>query len=644
MSGADDTTRLEELKKSLYSRNTPDVRTRRSLRYSEDENSVKTSWGDAPPDFIDPVLTTDYEDHSMSFFSKLLIGSGIFCLIAVALGAYTLLGGANLISADNIDITVSGPVSIPGGAPVSFDIQVSNKNNVSLELADLSVEFPAGAVEALDTTRELKTYRELIGDIPAGGSATKTVKAVMFGEENVQKQILVTVTYKIKGSTSLFSKKKSYDVLISSSPLSMTVSAFKEITSGQEIDITVKIESHSGEILKNVLLKVSYPFGFTFISSNPKPFKSNDTWKIGDIPAGASRTITIHGKIAGEDGDIRVFRLTTGAQSPRDPAIIATEYMSVQQDITIQKPFISLGVGIDNDTSVGDFIGRFNQSSRVEISWFNNIPTAVSHGEIVVRLSGTAYDKASVRPDRGIFRSATNEIVWNQQTNPELASMGAGESGRVSFSLIPRDTGTASRPIVDPVVTIEASVSGSRTQESSVPETLASAVSRIIKVSSNVALTGRMVRSIGPFANTGPIPPRAEQPTTYTVIWTVDNTSSSVANAKVAATLAPGVKWLGASPTEEKVTFEANTGTVTWDIGSVNTYTFNSSRRREAFFQISVMPSVSDVGQPLTLVNQAILTATDTFTGEGLQSIQEYLTTRFGTDPIYKNGDEIVGR
>src|SRR3989344_2130734 len=644
MSGADDTTRLEELKKSLYSRNTPDVRTRRSLRYSEDENSVKTSWGDAPPDFIDPVLTTDYEDHSMSFFSKLLIGSGIFCLIAVALGAYTLLGGANLISADNIDITVSGPVSIPGGAPVSCDIQVSNKNNVSLELADLSVEFPAGAVEALDTTRELKTYRELIGNIPAGGSATKTVKAVMFGEENVQKQILVTVTYKIKGSTSLFSKKKSYDVLISSSPLSMTVSAFKEITSGQEIDITVKIESHSGEILKNVLLKVSYPFGFTFISSNPKPFKSNDTWKIGDIPAGASRTITIHGKIAGEDGDIRVFRLTTGAQSPRDPAIIATEYMSVQQDITIQKPFISLGVGIDNDTSVGDFIGRFNQSSRVEISWFNNIPTAVSHGEIVVRLSGTAYDKASVRPDRGIFRSATNEIVWNQQTNTELASMGAGESGRVSFSLIPRDTGTASRPIVDPVVTIEASVSGSRTQESSVPETLASAVSRIIKVSSNVALTGRMVRSIGPFANTGPIPPRAEQPTTYTVIWTVDNTSSSVANAKVAATLAPGVKWLGASPTEEKVTFEANTGTVTWDIGSVNTYTFNSSRRREAFFQISVMPSVSDVGQPLTLVNQAILTATDTFTGEGLQSIQEYLTTRFGTDPIYKNGDEIVGR
>ena len=124
----------------------------------------------------------------------------------------------------------------------------------------------------------------------------------------------------------------------------------------------------------------------------------------------------------------------------------------------------------------------------------------------------------------------------------------------------------------------------------------------------------------------------------------MDNTSSSVANAKVAATLAPGVKWLGASPTEEKVTFEANTGTVTWDIGSVNTYTFNSSRRREAFFQISVMPSVSDVGQPLTLVNQAILTATDTFTGEGLQSIQEYLTTRFGTDPIYKNGDEIVGR
>ena len=49
-------------------------------------------------------LNDEYEDHSMSFFTKLLIGSAIFCVIAVGLGLYLFLNGANLISGNNINI------------------------------------------------------------------------------------------------------------------------------------------------------------------------------------------------------------------------------------------------------------------------------------------------------------------------------------------------------------------------------------------------------------------------------------------------------------------------------------------------------------------------------------------------------------
>ena len=79
-----------------------------------------------------------------SFFTKLLIGSVIFCLIAVGVGAYLFFNGKNLISADNIDVTIDGPVSVPGGEPVSFDIGIINKNNVDLQLVDMTVNFPAG--------------------------------------------------------------------------------------------------------------------------------------------------------------------------------------------------------------------------------------------------------------------------------------------------------------------------------------------------------------------------------------------------------------------------------------------------------------------------------------------------------------------
>ena len=148
---------------------------------------------------------------------------------------------------------------------------------------------------------------------------------------------------------------------------------------------------------------------------------------------------------------------------------------------------------------------------------------------------------------------------------------------------------------------------------------------------------------VGPFSNIGPVPPKAEQATTYTVIWTVDNTSSSVGNAQVTATLPPYVKWLKAvSPTTEDVSYDENSGAVTWNVGTVSTYTLGSSQRREIAFQISFQPSVSQIGQSPTLVNQATLTAVDSFTGARLNSTQDFLTTRFGTDPSYKSGDETV--
>jgi hypothetical protein len=637
--------RIEELKKSLYSREAPDVRTRRKLRWTEKPTEVKSAWERPPEEDMRPAdLNSQYEDHSMSFFTKLLIASAIFFIAAVGIGAYLFFNGSNLISANNIDIAITGPVSIPGGEPVSFDVNVINKNNIDLQLVDMSVNFPAGTTDPSNPAQSLQTYRKLIGDLPTGASTKETVHALIFGEENVQKQITVVLTYGIKGSTAVFTKTQTYDVLINSSPITVTASSFKQITSGQEFDLTVDLKSNSQETLKNVLLKAAYPFGYTFISANIPAQSDKATWKIGDIPPGADRKVVIHGRLEGEDSDTRVFRFTVGAASPSDPKQIDTQYTALSEDMTIEKPFISVGVSVDGDTpSSGDHIGQFGQSEHVTINWFNNLPTSVSNLTIDAKLSGTAYDKNSVQPDFGYFRSTTDDIIWNQQTNSDLASAGAGSSGTVSFTVNPRDLGTPSNPVVNPNLLISVSVSGNRTQESNVSGALSSAITRNIRISSNISLTGRIVRTVGPFANTGPVPPVAEKATTYTIIWTVDNTSNPVNNAQVVATLPPYVKWLGAiSPATEDLTYDSNSGAVTWNIGNVPANTLGSAKRKEADFQISFQPGVNQVNQSPTLVNQATLTATDSFTGGPLHSQQDSLTTRFSTDPAYKDGNDRV--
>lgn len=634
---------IDELKKSLYSRSAPDVQTKRKLRFDEPRTELQSDW-EHKSEEVQPVeLNKRYEDHKMSFFTKLLLVSAVFCIIAVGAGAYLFFNGANLISGDNIDIAIRGPVSIPGGEPVSFDITAINKNNIDLELVDMSVDFPSGSTNVSDPSQTLTNFRKLIGNIPAGGQTKETVQAIIFGEENLQKQIKVTLTYNIKGSTMSFTKSKTYDVLINSSPINVSIDSFKEITSGQEFDIKVAVKSNSDQILKNILLKAQYPFGFTLLSSSITPSGDNSTWRLGDIPPSATRTVTIHGKLTGENSDLRAFHFMVGAQSSKDRNVIGTQYMAIEQDITIEKPFVSLNISIDNDSSTADYVGRFGQSERVEVDWFNNLPVAVSNMAISVKLSGSAYDKSSVRVDEGDFNSLSNTITWNGRTNSELSSVAPGDSGKVFFSITPRDLGTSANPVVNPTITYEASVSGDRPQEENVPSKVSGATVRNTRVASNVSLTGRIVRSVGPFVNTGPIPPKAEQASTYTVIWSVDNTSSTVGNAIVTATLPSYVKWLNAvNPSTEDVTFDQNSGTVTWNIGNVGTYTLSSSRRREVAFQISFTPSVTQAGQYVTLVNQSSLKALDNFTGSQLTSNQDLLTTRFSTDPAYKDGFETV--
>ena len=641
----DEKSKIEGLKESLYSRNAPDVRTRRKLRFTEEDSTVQKSWNDSEEEVHIPVtLNTDYKDHSMSFFTKLLIGSGLFCIIALSAGAFLFFKGSNLISADNIEINISGPISIPGGEPVSFDIQVINKNNVDLQTADLEVDFPEGTIDPENQSQELKIYREVLGDMKSGASVTKTVKAIVFGEENLQKQITFGVTYRVKGSTALFTKKKSYDVLINSSPVVLNVSSFKEVTSGQEFEMTVSLKSNSQQTLKNVLVKAQYPFGYTYLSSSVATVGSSNVWKIGDIPAGAERKIVIKGNLKGENTDSRIFRFSAGAQSSTDPKNIGTHYMTAEQALTIQKPFLSVGIAVNNDEATTDRSAVPGENQRIKISWFNNLDTAVSNVEITAKLAGTAYDRTAVIPDEGNFRSVDNEIVWNQQTTPDLASIGAGESGDVSFSLVPKDPSTSLNPITNAMLTVTAHVTANRTGQSQVSGNITSAATRTVRLASHTTLTGRVLRSTGPFINSGPVPPRADAVTTYTIMWSIDNTSNPLSNAVVVAALPPYVKWIGSSPSSADITYDSNKGTITWNAGTVGTYTRSSGRTKEVSFQVSFQPNLNQRGQTPVILNAAALTASDDFAGVTLESKQDTLSTRFSTDPTFKVGDEIVAQ
>jgi hypothetical protein len=646
--------KIEEMKESLYSRNAPDVRSGRRLRMHPEEYNVQADWEHPEDDFEKEDLNVKYKKPGMSFFTKVLIASVVFFLVCVGVGVYLVLGGSDIVSANNIDINLAGPVSVDGGSPASFNVQVENKNSVALQVVDLTVDFPSGTADPSDTTKELKELQKLLPDIAPGGVGQTPVNAVFFGETNSQKTVQVTVNYRVAGSNATFTKQEDFNILITSSPISVSVDSFNQVTSGQSFGMDITVSSNSKSSINNLLLSIAYPFGYAFTSATPAPVNTaNSIWQIGTLAPGSKTVIHVQGTLQGQDSETRVFTFSVGVPSSNAATNIArqtitTEYLSTTQQITIAKPFISLGLSFAGDDGTGAYIGSFDTPIQATVSYFNNLSDSVKNGEIDVKLSGNAFDKASVNPGQGYYDSVNNEIVWNTVTNPELASIAAGGNGTLTFTFTPRNLSTATNPVNNPTLSVSASAKANRTSETNVPEEIDSSVTRNIQVSSNVQVAGTLVRSTGPFTNTGPVPPVAESTTTYTVIWTVYNTSSTIDGVTVTAVLPPYVGWIGAiSPSNANISYNPVNGQITWNIGTVQPQSggaTGSSAQQQVAFQIGFNPGVNFVGQVPTTVGLATLTARDDFTGAALQSTIQPMTTRFTTDPSFVSGDEVVGQ
>lgn len=629
--------KLSKLQKGLYSRSAPDIAHHKAGALSKEAQDVPTDWVHPEERLTEQPI--EYTDDRMSFFTKFFIGSLVFFILASGIGLFLLFKGANIVSAENIDISVTGPLSVGAGEEFPFDIQVYNKNNITLEVVDMTIEFPGGTVHP-DTGIEYPRFQEILPNIEPGSFAQKTVRTILYGEENSKKTIMIKVDYRIKGSNARYYKEKPYEVLISAAPVSLAVNSYKEIQSNQEMEFNIQVSSNSNQVLKGMLLKVYYPFGFTFTSSDVKPLGDNGTWKLGDLKPQEKKIIKIRGRIEGQDDEERVFRFATGLQSLKDERTIATEFVSSSQSVRIRKPFLSTKLILQGNSDTSDYISQYDAIVPVEVQWYNNLPVAVTDAEIRVKFSGIVFDKNSVEPGEGLFKSADNEIIWNTQTTPELRSIAPGETGNVTFSFTPRSKGSATNP----TMSINVDVKARRIAEQNVPESLTSSAVRTVRIASSAGLSAQIVRSTGPFENTGPIPPRAEQQTTYTVVWTIANTSSAISNAEVKAVLPPYVKWVSkVSPTGEDIMYNQKNGEVTWKAGDIPAYTGFGNVRREVAFQISFEPSVNQVGRSLVdLVGETSFSAVDIFTGAKLESTRRELTTRFSNDPQFKGGDEII--
>jgi hypothetical protein len=623
---------IDWLKRRLYSRiDVPQPRGRRSMH--EDSSDVPHEWHhDEPqaPLTAPPVRTGMHAKTVRTIF----IGSVAFFVASIAVAALLFLSGGTTVSPDNIDIAVSGPLAMPGGAELVLQIEVTNNNTVPVKLADLVIAYPDGTRAAGDINTVQDTTREMLGTIAPGETVKTTARSVLFGNEDAQKQLQLALEFRIDGSNALFYKERDYTVILSSAPIAIGVDAVTETTSGQEVEILLTLAANSNQPLQDIILEARYPFGFEFRSAEPAP-TTEGIWQIGDMLPGTSRTISIKGVVVGERNDERIFRFVAGTARSDNPRMIAAAFETVEVPIRVKQPFLGLRLAVNGVFSASDIVASRNGDISFVVYWENNLPTRIYDAEITAKLGGSAFDRTQVETSDGFYRSQDHTVIWNGETNATLSEIEPGADGKVEMTLTPLQL-VDDPTLPAPTISIDVSVKARRLSEANVPETLESTATQLVRLTSALQLASKAVYSTGPFDNTGPVPPRAESETTYTIVWTVANSSNDVKDARVISRLPSYVTWTGKiSPPDARVTYNPVGGEVMWDIGAVPARTGYDLPVKEVAFQVALTPSLSQVGDSPILVNDQRLTGLDRFTNTVIETGRGALNINLSNDPNF---------
>lgn len=535
----------------------------------------------------------------------------LFFLVALGVAGYFFYFGNNSVGTDKITIDIQGPTTIAGGDTVPLSLTITNKNPVALANATIEIDFPEGTRSATDRLASYPRYVENLGTLASGATVTRSVKAVIFGGAGQTTTLPVSFTYGTASSNAVFEKKTSYALAVSSTPLSVSVDALTEVVSGDSITFTLMVRSNATIPLDNVVLTTTSPFGFS-VTSSSLPL-SNSSFLIGTLAPGASKQVTLTGTLTGQNSEQRVFHFTVGtAKSAQDQALAVT-YMTQDATVSIAAPFITTTLALNGDTSSTAVISP-GSSQSVSLSYVNTLPTTVTNASVTVTLSGSAVDYNSIKTTSGFYNSATHSIIFSKDTDPALASLAPGASGIGSFTFSTLPVG-----VLSPTISLAVSVSGTRVGQTNVPEQVTTSVVKTAKVATVVTLAASSSHVAGP------VPPRTNQTTTYSVIWNAQNKGSAVAGGIVSATLPGYVSYVGNTSGSGNFSYDSVSHTLTWNTGDLA-----QGGNAQGAFQVSLTPSTSQKGSIVQLMSRSSFSGYDRFAGLQVSAAADAVTTETG--------------
>lgn len=651
MAGIRDQKNIEELRKRLYDRGGLDGLPASRHKLTNVNEDVSRGWAgvssfpNAAPS-PEPVITENQiqatapqvvedlleevvlENKSRPYRKFVLLGSiGLFVLVALVSSVY-LFFGANQISAKNVSINVGAPFSLAAGEVLPLQISISNQNSVPIESATLIINYPAGTKTNDDQLKDLYESRIPVDNISPGEAINIPVSVILFGEENDEKEIKVVVEYRVTGSNGTFFKEaEPIKIKINSSPLVIRVNSIEKVSSGQEFEIKITVQSNTASPQRNILVSASYPNTFSFIKSDPEPSYGQNGWLISEIKPESSTVITLRGRVNGLADEVSEIQLTAGTPKSDNQFIMGSVMTKVKTSYAIERPFIDVSVIVNQDSD-GKVDLASNEEADVTVLVKNTLNDTVYDMRVEVSPKGNLIRDNQLQIQTGLYDSSSKTIRWEVSGMSSLAEVKPGETREFKFLVKPDvNQNTAS-------FDISTNVFARRVGEARAAEEMVGTALAEVKYSSEITLQAQVGHSDGIFTDTGPIPPVADETTSYTITFEVKSGSNDATNMVMTTTLPQYVNWLEKYNGDGQVEYNPVAKQLKWKVGNLE-----SKTAKQLQVQVSLLPSVTQVGRTLTIVGNQELTATDRFTGATLKAQNSALQNELSTEAGFQSGN-----
>lgn len=632
--------KIDEMKDFLYSRSTGNIKPQRSVLKKRKKTIIQNNWAVNKKD--ENTTNDDVYKYKIkkkrSMFYFFLLFSFIFFIGALVFSVYFLMLNKNEISLQEIDISVIGPNSIKSGEDLSFSVIVENMSDLTYEDIDMTVYFPDSTVKSSDREFVKADSREIKKDLLPNSKIKEQFDVALSGSVGEKKDMKIDIFYKGKSYSGFLNKQTTYTVQIDSAPVDIQLEYPKKIISSDEFNMKINILSNVTEPINDLLVVGKYPVGFEVVSTKPESIftDTKNVFSIETINPGDTETIAIKGFLRGEEGEEKYFNFIVGDTLPFKNEM-RTVFAKQEDRVLLKEPDMSFVVESKNENNNEYDVYSAGGEPIINFNLKNNLSDIVSNVKITADIEGAIYDKKSVKTSKGFFDSNKDRLVWDRTINDAFKSLSSEQfvTDKIAFDILSYDE-IISDGIKNPEINFKFKIFGTSFADAGSQNEIYLTLDKKIKLRTKLDFSEQILYSQGPFKNTGDVNPVSGEKTTYTVAWSIKNTTSDIEDLQVKAKLPIYIKYLNnTSPKNAYFSYNEETREVTLNYKKIDAFTGYNTDVKTAYFQIEYLPTDPHIGSEPVIVEQKYITASDSFTGENIKIENKVSTTKLRDDPEY---------